>query len=59
MDGRANEACLRLLAKALNLPPSRLQIVSGQRARLKTIRIKTASADAIRGILRKILERLP
>ena len=59
VDGRANEACLRLLAKALDLPPSRLQIVSGQHARLKTIRIRSASADAIRGILRKILERFP
>ena len=59
VDGQANEACLRLLAKALDLPPSRLQIVSGQHARLKTIRIRSASADAIRGILRKILERFP
>jgi uncharacterized protein (TIGR00251 family) len=59
VDGRANEACLRLLAKTLDLPPSRLQIVSGQHARLKMIRISTASADGIRGILRKILERFP
>jgi len=58
VDGRANEACLRLLAKALNLPPSRLQIVSGQHARLKTIRITSASADAIRATLRDLLERV-
>ena len=58
VDGRANEACLRLLAKALDLPPSRLQIVSGQHARLKIIRISTAAADAIRAKLSEILKRL-
>jgi hypothetical protein len=59
VDGRANEACLRLLAKALDLPPSRLQIVSGQHARLKTIRITSASADIIRATLHEMIERLP
>ena len=59
VDGRANEACLRLLAKALDLPPSRLQIVSGQHARLKTIRIRSASADAIRAKLHEMMERFP
>lgn len=59
VDGRANEACLRLLAKALDLPPSRLQIVSGQHARLKTIRITSAGAGAIRATLHEMLERLP
>jgi uncharacterized protein (TIGR00251 family) len=58
VDGRANEACLRLLAKALDLPPSRLQIVSGQHARLKTIRITSAGADAIRVTLHEMIERL-
>ena len=46
---------LRLLAKALDLPISRLRIVSGQYARLKTIQIKTASADEIRARLSGIL----
>ena len=59
VGGRANQACLRLLAKALDLPLSRLQIVSGQRARLKMIRISAASADRVRERLCKILERFP
>ncbi len=59
VGGRANEASLRLLAKALDLPISRLQIVSGQRARLKMIRISAASADAIRERLSEFLLRLP
>ena len=59
VNGRANEACLRLLAKALDLPVSRLHITAGHHSRLKTIRIKIASAQTIRVKLREILERLP
>jgi hypothetical protein len=58
VDGRANDACVRLLARALGLPVSRLRIVSGQHARLKTIQIKTASADEIRARLSGILNLL-
>lgn len=59
VGGRANEACLRLLAKALDLPISRLRVTVGQHARLKTIRISTASADRIRKRLGELLQRLP
>ena len=48
VDGRANEACLRLLAKALGLPVSRLHISAGHHSRLKTIQVKRPSADSIR-----------
>lgn len=48
VEGRANEACLRLLAKVLDLPVSRLRIAAGQHARLKTIEVAGASADVIR-----------
>lgn len=57
--GRANEACLRLLAKALDLPVSRLHISTGHRARLKTIQVRAESADAVRARLRDLLDRLP
>lgn len=56
VDGRANEACLRLLAKALDLPISRLRITAGQQARVKTIRITEASADLIRTAFCDLLE---
>ncbi|WP_037500999.1 DUF167 domain-containing protein [Sphingomonas jaspsi] len=36
-DGAANEEVIRLLAKALGLPRSRLSIASGESARLKRI----------------------
>ena len=57
VDGRANEACLRLLAKTLGLPVSRLRIISGQHARLKTIKLEAVSAETIRAKLRDLLER--
>jgi uncharacterized protein (TIGR00251 family) len=57
VEGQANEACLRLLAKTLDLPVSRLRIVLGQHARLKTIRIAAVSAESIRATLRDLLER--
>ena len=56
VDGRANEACLRLLAKALDLPVSRFRIAAGQHARVKTIRITGASVDLIRTALYDLLE---
>lgn len=37
-DGRANAALIELLAKTLGLARSALAIVSGEKARLKTIR---------------------
>ncbi len=55
LNGRANEACLRLLAKGLDLPVSGVRIVSGHHARLKTVRIHHASADAIRARLTAML----
>lgn len=42
-DGAANEEVIKLLAKALGLPKSRLTIVSGESARLK--RIDTPLSD--------------
>jgi uncharacterized protein (TIGR00251 family) len=57
VGGRANEACLRLLAKALNLPVSRLSIDAGQHARVKTIRVADASADLLCVALCNLLEQ--
>ena len=56
VEGRANEACLRLLAKTLDLPISHLRIASGQHARLKTIRVAMRSAKTIRAKLCDLLE---
>jgi len=39
VDGEANAACLAFLAALLDLPPSKLAIIRGQRSRTKLIRI--------------------
>jgi len=57
VEGCANEACLRLLAKTLALPISRLHIAAGQHARVKTIRVAATSAQTIRAKLFDLLER--
>ncbi|HTE87072.1 MAG TPA: DUF167 domain-containing protein [Dehalococcoidia bacterium] len=49
IDGRANEALIRLLARALGVARSRVTIVHGERARLKHIAVEGMSlADAER-----------
>ncbi|HEX2884585.1 MAG TPA: DUF167 domain-containing protein [Candidatus Limnocylindria bacterium] len=38
-DGEANRAVIRLVARALELAPSRLALVSGERSRRKRLRV--------------------
>jgi len=38
-DGRANEAVLRLIARALRVPPRDVELVRGARSREKLIRV--------------------
>jgi uncharacterized protein len=51
VDGKANDALMRLLAKALGLAPSRLNLISGAQARVKTIEVDGLSADEVRRAL--------
>ncbi len=48
VDGRANEALRRCVAKALGIAPSRVTLVRGVRAREKTLRIEGLDADGVR-----------
>lgn len=45
--GAANAALEKLLAKRLGIAPSRVDIVAGATARLKTVRIAGAGADLL------------
>lgn len=51
VDGKANEALLRVLAKALGVAPSRLTLISGVQSRVKTIDVDGMSARGIRDAL--------
>jgi uncharacterized protein len=43
VDGRANAALCRLLATALDVPKSRVEVIRGQSAREKLIRVEGAT----------------
>lgn len=46
-DGEANRAVLRLVARAIGLPVSRLSVVAGERARRKRITIEGIDAGEL------------
>ncbi|MDH4281528.1 MAG: DUF167 domain-containing protein [Myxococcales bacterium] len=48
VDGAANEALKKLLAKALGVAKSEIEIVRGDRARLKVIRIRGVRAPDLK-----------
>jgi uncharacterized protein (TIGR00251 family) len=48
VDGAANEALRKLLAKALGVPKSDVEIVRGARARNKVLRVQGLSARDVR-----------
>ena len=51
VEGRANEACAKFLARALRLPRSAVTILAGQKARRKLIRIEGRLAkETVAGI---------
>jgi uncharacterized protein (TIGR00251 family) len=39
-EGEANRLCREVLAEALEIPPSRVEIIGGGRARRKRVRVK-------------------
>ncbi len=52
-DGKANKALIKLLAKELGVPASRIAIVAGETARLKTVRIE-GEAEQLEPALRAL-----
>lgn len=51
VEGRANDALLRLLARALDVPTSRLRLVKGQTQRNKVIAVEGLSEEEVRARL--------
>ncbi|MBW8057794.1 MAG: DUF167 domain-containing protein [candidate division NC10 bacterium] len=56
VEGKANAACRRLLAEALRVPMSRVEIMSGAKARRKRIRIRNADLATIKAHLAPFLK---
>jgi hypothetical protein len=51
VEGRANEALLRFLARALDVPTSRVRLVRGQTQRNKVVAVEGLSAEEVRARL--------
>ena len=51
VEGAANEACLKFLADLLDLAPSRLAILQGERSRTKVVRITGLTQSEVRARL--------
>jgi uncharacterized protein (TIGR00251 family) len=50
-DGRANDAVLRILAKALDLPRSEVRLVRGAKARTKVLSVPAGAEGRLAGLL--------
>ena len=48
VEGRANEALRKLLAKRLGVPKSAVSVIRGERSRDKTVRIEGLSDQTVR-----------
>ena len=51
VDGKANAALCRLIAKRVGVAPSRVEIVRGHTAREKVIRVEGLDTEALRAAL--------
>lgn len=47
VDGAANEELVRTLAKALNVPPRAVEIVSGLSSKMKSVRVRGANVEQL------------
>ena len=52
VDGQANAACCRLLAKLFNIPASKVTVVRGHLSRKKTVRLDGLSPAAAQEVLK-------
>jgi uncharacterized protein len=51
VDGKANDALCRLIAKAAGVPPSKVSVIRGQAARDKVVRVEGVTLEQLRAAL--------
>lgn len=51
VDGKANRALCRLIAKRVGVAPSKVSVVRGEKSRDKLIRLEGVESDALREAL--------
>ena len=52
IEGKANKALITLLSKRLGLPKAKIQLISGERSRTKTIRIQGLPPEQVEALLK-------
>ncbi len=52
LDGRANKALCRMIAKRIGIAPSKVSVVQGEKSRNKLVRVEGASATELEQALR-------
>jgi len=52
LDGRANKALCRMIAKRIGMAPSKVSVVQGRKSRNKVVRVEGGSATALEQALR-------
>jgi uncharacterized protein (TIGR00251 family) len=55
--GRANDACLALMAETFNVPAAQVELVSGGSSRTKRVQVRGVAPDDVRRLLQLALER--
>lgn len=51
VDGRANKALCRLIAKRVGVAPSRVSVIRGEKSREKVVRVEGVDSVALRDAL--------
>jgi uncharacterized protein (TIGR00251 family) len=57
VEGRANAACVELVAELFDVAPARVELLSGARSREKRLRVEGVSPDRARGAIAAALDR--
>lgn len=52
VDGRANKALCRMIAKRIGIAPSKVSVVQGEKSRNKVVRVESVGATALEQALR-------
>jgi uncharacterized protein (TIGR00251 family) len=52
MEGRANKALCKMIAKRIGIAPSKVSVVQGEKSRNKVVRVEGVSAMALEQALR-------
>jgi len=52
VEGKANKALIKLLAKTLHVAPSRLSLIQGDKSRTKVIAVQDMTPEQVQNMLR-------